>query len=84
MVQHALHIQSASSTVRKNFYSIFRIHPDTSIEPLRRIRIGGVEFGPGVRFTKGVAFSGIDLTSYIGRDFEAEEQTGVLVLKGVY
>lgn len=67
-----------------NFYQIFTVHPDGSIEPIRRVRIGGVEFGPGVRFARGVAFSGIDLTLYIGRDFEAEDVAGVLVLKGIY
>lgn len=70
--------------MRKNFYEIFKINPDGSIEPLRRIRIGGVEFGPGVRFSRGVAFSGIDLTLYIGRDFDAEELNGILILKGIY
>lgn len=67
-----------------NFWQIFRLNPDGSIEPLKQIRIGGVQFGPGVKFSKGVLFSGIDLTLYVGRDFDVEDQSGVLVLKGIY
>lgn len=70
--------------MRINFYQIFTVHPDGNIEPIRRVRIGGVEFGSGVRFARGVSFSGIDLTLYIGRDFEAEENNGILVLTGIY
>lgn len=70
--------------MRINFWQIFKTNPDSSLEPIRRVRIGGAEFGPGVRFTKGVSFSGIDLTQYVGRDFDTEEQDGVLVLKGIY
>lgn len=70
--------------MRINFWEIFRLNPDGSIEPIRRVRIGGVEFGPGVRFTKGVSFSGIDLSLYIGRSFEAHEDNGVLIITGIY
>ncbi len=70
--------------MRINFYQIFTVRPDGSIEPIRRVRIGGVEFGPGVRFARGVSFSGIDITLYVGRDFEAEENGEVLVLTGIY
>ncbi len=70
--------------MRINFWQIFKAYPDGSIEPIRRVRIGGVEFGPGVKFTKGVSFSGIDLSLYVGRDFETDEINGVLIIKGIY
>lgn len=70
--------------MRIKFEQLFRQYPDGGIEPIRRIRVGGVEFGPGVRFSGGVSFSGIDLTRFIGKDFEVEDQNGVLFLKGVY
>ena len=70
--------------MRINFWQIFKTHPDGSIEPIRRVRIGGAEFGIGFRFAKGVTFSGIDLTQYIGRDFETDEQDGVLILRAIY
>ncbi|MDD5432500.1 MAG: hypothetical protein PHO70_05895 [Candidatus Omnitrophica bacterium] len=69
---------------RITFWELFQSHPDGSIEPLHPIKIGGVQFGPGVRFSKGVSFGGIDLIQYIGRDFEVETENGVYVLKGVY
>lgn len=69
---------------RLNFYQIFKINSDGSIEPIRIVRIGGVQFGPGVRFGGGVSFGGIDLAQYVGRDFQVEEQNGILVIIGIY
>jgi hypothetical protein len=69
---------------RMNFYQIFRINVDGSIEPIRIVRIGGVQFGPGVRFGSGVSFGGVDLSQYIGRDFQVEEQNGILIIVGIY
>lgn len=70
--------------MRINFYQIFKINLDGSIEPIRLVRIGGVQMGPGVRFGKGVSFSGIDLSQFIGRDFEVEDQSGVYVITGIF
>lgn len=69
---------------RISFNSVFTQYPDGSLEPTRRVKVGGVEFGPGVRFSKGVAFAGIDFTLFIGRDFDAQEEKGVLVINGIY
>ncbi len=69
---------------RKTFWEIFKVHPDGTIEPLRSVRIGGVQFGPGVRFGKGIAFGGVDLGLYVGRDLEVEDDSGISVLKGIY
>ena len=70
--------------MRINFYQIFRVNSDGSIEPIRVVRIGGVQMGPGVRFGGGVSFGGLDLSQYIGRDFQAEEQNGILIILGIY
>ena len=70
--------------MKKGFYEIFDHHPDGSIEPKQLVRIGGIQFGPGVRFGKGISFSGMDLSKYIGNDFEVEEDGSVLKLVGVY
>ena len=69
---------------RLNFYQIFRINTDGSIEPIRIVRIGGVQVGPGVRFGRGVSFGQIDLSQYVGRDFQVEEQNGILIVVGIY
>lgn len=67
-----------------NFYKIFKVNVDGSIEPLRLVKIGGVQMSPGVRFGKGMLFSGIDLSQFIGRDFLVEEISSVLLIKGIY
>ena len=67
-----------------NFYQIFRVNTDGSIEPLRPVRIGGVKMGPGVKFGRGVSFGGIDLFSFIGRNFRVEEQNGLLIITGIF
>lgn len=70
---------------RISFNSVFRQSPDGSLEPTQRIRVGGVEFGPGVRFNRGVSFGGVDFTLFVGRDFEVEtDVNGVLVLQAIY
>lgn len=69
---------------RINFNAIFRLNNDGSIEPLRTVRIGGVQMNPGVKFGRGVSFGGIDLFTYIGRDFQIEEQNGILIITGIF
>lgn len=73
-----------SMSLRLNFYNLFKINDDGSIEPLSQIRIGGVQLGPGVRFGGGVSFGGIDLAQYIGRDFSVEIVDGVYAITGIY
>ncbi len=71
--------------VKKNFNQLFKINFDGGVEPLVRIRVGGVEFGPGVRFTRGVSFAGIDFTLFMGKDFSVVEQPGgINEIIGVY
>ena len=69
---------------RLNFYQIFKVNTDGSIEPLQLVRIGGVQMGPGVRFGRGVSFGGINLSQYSGRDFQVEDQSGVLIILGIF
>lgn len=70
--------------MKLKFSEVFTKKPDGSITPLRPIRIGGVSLGPGVSFSRGVSFSGIDIFSYENLDIEAEEIDGILVIKGFY
>ncbi|MBI2607595.1 MAG: hypothetical protein HYW51_02100 [Candidatus Doudnabacteria bacterium] len=70
---------------RVTFDTIFASHTeDNSYEPRQRIRVGSVEFGPGVRFTRGVAFGGVEFDQVIGHELEVETQGDLLVIKGVY
>jgi len=70
--------------MRLKFSEVFSKKPDGSITPLRPIKIGGVSLGPGVSFSKGVSFSGVDISKYDGSDIEADEADGILVIKGFY
>ncbi len=67
-----------------NFNEIFNTHVDGSIEPRRLIQVGGVSFGPGVRFNRGVSFSGIDFSLFIGREFQVRDENGVINILGVF
>lgn len=70
--------------MRVSFNTVFTQHPNGELEPRQRVRVGGVEFGPGVRFSKGVIIGGIDFTQFIGQDLEVETDESVLVIKGIY
>ena len=70
--------------IRMNFYSIFKLNPDGSIEPIRPVRIGGVQMSPGVRFGGGVLFGGVNLSQYVGRDFAVEDSEGIITIVGIY
>lgn len=66
------------------FSTVFIQHPNGELEPRQRVRVGGVEFGPGVRFSRGVAIGGIDFTQFVGQDLEVETDGDILVIKGIY
>ncbi len=66
------------------FDSIFIKHPNSELEPTQRIRVGGVELGPGVIVRKGASFGGVDFTNFIDHEFEVETDDDVLVIKGIY
>lgn len=69
---------------RESFDTIFNVYPDGSLEPKLRIRVGGIELGPGVRFSKGASFAGIDFTLFVGRYLDVDYEGGVAVIKGIY
>lgn len=70
---------------RINFDQIFDVNSETgSITPKNRVKVGGVTFSRGVSFGQGVSFSGIDLSRYMGNDFEVDIEGDLFVLKGIY
>ena len=69
---------------RIKFDAIFLKHNDGSLEPKAKLRVGGVVITPGVKFTRGVAFSGIDFTQFIDHDLEVETDGDTFVIKGIY
>lgn len=69
---------------RVTFESLFITHPDGTVEPRQQVRIGGVTIGPGILFTRGVGWGGIDITQFIGHDLEITTDGGVVVITGIY
>ncbi len=70
--------------LRINFNQIFNSHPDGTLEPKARIRLGGIEFGPGVKFRRGIEFGGIDIFEYVGRELAMTKDGDVWVIHGHY
>lgn len=70
---------------RVTFNSIFNEHPNGSLEPKQRIRVGGVTMGPGVRFNN-TTFSGINFSdpSLKNHDLEIQIDKDIVVIVGVY
>lgn len=69
---------------RVSFDSIFIKHPDGSLEPRQRIKVRGVEFGPGVRFIKGVTFAGIDFALFVDRYLQITREGDTVIIYGIY
>ena len=67
-----------------SFDTVFMQHPDGSLEPRQPIRVGGVSFGPGVRFSSGVTIAGIDFTLFRGHNLEVREENGIFVIESIY
>jgi hypothetical protein len=70
--------------MRYKFDEIFQENPNRALTPKVKIFINGVSFGPGVIFSPGVIFGGVDIFQHKGRDIEADDQGGILMLKGFY
>ena len=69
---------------RIEFWKLFQVNPDGSLQVIRRLSMGGFTLEPGQRIERGVTFSGFDIFQYTGRDLEVNEQNGVDVVTGVY
>lgn len=70
--------------MRVRFSDVFNTNPNGSITPKSQVHINGVTMGPGIAFTSGVSFGGLDLTSLVGKDLEVEQKDGVIHIKGHY
>lgn len=70
---------------RVTFDSIFIKHLDGSLEPKQRIRVGGVEFGPGVKF-KNTSFGGINFhdPAFFDHELEIKTDNNVIIVVGIY
>lgn len=69
---------------RYKFLEIFQENPDGSLSPRRVINVNGITFSPGVSFGQGVSFGGIDFHRFKYLDIAAEEQNGILIIRGFF
>lgn len=69
---------------RYRFMDVFKKNPDGSLTPKTPVNINGITFGPGVSFNQGVVFGGVNLFDYQIYDIAAQEENGVLIIKGFY
>ncbi len=60
-----------------NFWEIFKQNPDGGIQPVKVVKIGGVQIGPGVVLGPGVSFGGVNLTQFAGKRLRIQETGGV-------
>ena len=70
--------------MRYQFNQVFTENKDGTLSPNRKIRVGGVSFGPGVSFGSGAAFGGVNFHEYKGRELEADDEDGILVITAIY
>ena len=68
---------------RYRFDDVFHVEGGR-ISPRIPVQIGGVTMGPGVSFGRGVSFSGVDLSNYVGKDIAGYIENGVMIIKGFY
>ncbi len=70
--------------MRMKFEDVFHTNANGSVSPKQPVKFGGISMNPGVMFTRGVVFNGIDIASYIGRDLEAEIVNNTIVISTFY
>jgi len=70
--------------MRYRFQDIFRENQDGSLTPISHIKIGSANIGPGLSFKDGVSFGGVNIFDFKGKDIEAEQARGVLIIRGFY
>lgn len=70
---------------RFTFWQVFRSLDDNTLEVLKKIKVGGVEFNPGVKIGRGAVVAGIDFFKYLGADLEGDDTAdGSLDIKHIY
>lgn len=70
--------------MRYSYTEVFRVNSDGSVTPNSPVQFGGISMGPGVTFTRGTAFGGVDIASLQGHAIEADFVNGVYLIKGFY
>lgn len=77
-------IRIINRDMRKNFYKIFKVNADGSIQSDKIWRMSGLQVFPGTTLGRGVIMGKIDLHDYVGRDLEIRKEKDVYVITGIY
>ena len=70
--------------MRVPYDQVFQSNSNGSVSPRCSVHINGVTMSPGVSFTQGVAFGGLDVVAIRGHDLDIEQQGDVVVIKGYF
>ena len=70
--------------MRVSFHHVFQVNADGSVSPLMAVHVNGVTMRPGVSFSTGVSFGGLDIAAIRGKDLKVEQQGNTVVIKGFY
>ncbi len=72
------------AVIRIPFWDVFRKNPDGTLTTERVIIVKGVRLGRGVTFGEDTLFGGINLHYCQKYDIQADEENGVLTLRGFF
>jgi hypothetical protein len=61
---------------RQTFDQIFRRIDDNTLEVLRKIKVGSVEFDVGAHINRGVLVAGLDFFKFLGGSLEGDDVNG--------
>ena len=70
--------------MRVPFDQIFETNSNGSVTAKAPVRIGKSTLTPGVPFTEGVSFDGIDIVKNRGHDLEIEQEAEGFIITSVY
>ncbi|QEM67679.1 hypothetical protein FO488_05610 [Geobacter sp. FeAm09] len=66
----------APAVLKAQYDQLFQVNGDGSVSAKLSLNINGALAAPGTKFIRGVQFSGVDITQYIGHDIDVQEEDG--------
>jgi len=79
-----LQLKNERSIIRARFDQIFKENENGSFTPIYTTNVNGTIMTPGVSFSPGVSFGGLDLSTLKGHDLAIDTVKGVVIIKGHY
>ena len=71
--------------MRASFYELFCDNGNGSYTPRHDVKICGETISPTVTLRTGVAFSGVDIALFAGKDLNVvKNKDGIIEIKGIY